>query len=500
MIVDDERRTRQGLATLVDWESYGFTITNIAADATEAMELFEKRRPSLMIVDIKMPGISGIKLIEAIRKKDQKICFLILSGHAEFDYAKKAIQYHVSGYLLKPVDEEELLSYLVEIKKNLDLEKTSHHANKKGKIEKLIQAALSDEITTEAAVQLQQMIYWNKFTIILIKCYKKNDLDLKQMLKESLQESVPFTKDSYLGIVIEQKGEAVTIPSELDNLLGAYGISYFSVRSQAVGKVEDLATCYREALELMRKSFFYIEDQIVTKDSLHIREYVEESRISLSALEEQFVYSVEIGDWSNIHPLIWKITASLEAKEYTEAKIKKRFIQLLSSIVNTLSTEYPEKRETFSHKLYELTEIEYLYHVTQLVEFIHQFIKETVELIDCNKEKIVVNKMIHLIEQNYHKNIKLDNIAEVVHYHKVYLGKLFKAHTGEYFNTYLDKVRMENGKKFLLQGFKVYQVAEKVGYSNPDYFHSKFKKYVGMSPSTFRKKSQKKEFSKKELG
>ncbi len=44
---------------------------------------------------------------------------------------KKAIQYHVSGYLLKPVDEEELLSYLVEIKKNLDLEKTSHHANKK---------------------------------------------------------------------------------------------------------------------------------------------------------------------------------------------------------------------------------------------------------------------------------------------------------------------------------------------------------------------------------
>ncbi len=126
--------------------------------------------------------------------------------------------------------------------------------------------------------------------------------------------------------------------------------------------------------------------------------------------------------------------------------------------------------------------------MTQLVEFIHQFIKEIVELIDCNKEKIVVNKMIHLIEQNYHKNIKLDNIAEVVHYHKVYLGKLFKAHTGEYFNTYLDKVRMENGKKFLLQGFKVYQVAEKVGYSNPDYFHSKFKKICRYVPFHVSKK------------
>ena len=68
-----------------------------------------------------------------------------------------------------------------------------------------------------------------------------------------------------------------------------------------------------------------------------------------------------------------------------------------------------------------------------------------------------------------------------------YLGKLFKEYTGEYFNTYLDKIRIENGKKLLLQGLKVYEVAEQVGFSNVDYFHSKFKKYVGESPSSYKK-------------
>lgn len=48
-------------------------------------------------------------------------------------------------------------------------------------------------------------------------------------------------------------------------------------------------------------------------------------------------------------------------------------------------------------------------------------------------------------------------------------------------------MRIEKAKEFLDQGMKVYQVAEKVGYSNVDYFHSKFRKYVGTSPSAYRK-------------
>ncbi|MNN40620.1 HTH-type transcriptional regulator YesS [compost metagenome] len=98
--------------------------------------------------------------------------------------------------------------------------------------------------------------------------------------------------------------------------------------------------------------------------------------------------------------------------------------------------------------------------------------------------------MLDMIHRNYGDNLKLETLAGVLNYNNAYLGKLFKNATGEYFNTYLDKVRIEQAKRMLQEGMKVYQVAEKVGYTNADYFHSKFKRYVGTSPSVYRKQGE----------
>ena len=96
--------------------------------------------------------------------------------------------------------------------------------------------------------------------------------------------------------------------------------------------------------------------------------------------------------------------------------------------------------------------------------------------------------MIDLIHRNYHENLKLESLAEVFNYNSAYLGKMFKNQTGEYFNTYLDKVRIEKAKQLLEEGLRVYQVTERVGYTNVDYFHSKFKRYTGTAPSAYRQK------------
>lgn len=97
MIVDDEPTTREGLATLISWETYGFKVVNTAANGNEAIEKHHNASIDLIVVDMRMPGMSGIELIERIRKIDSSIFFLILSGHADFEYAKKAITYNVKG-------------------------------------------------------------------------------------------------------------------------------------------------------------------------------------------------------------------------------------------------------------------------------------------------------------------------------------------------------------------------------------------------------------------
>ena len=88
--------------------------------------------------------------------------------------------------------------------------------------------------------------------------------------------------------------------------------------------------------------------------------------------------------------------------------------------------------------------------------------------------------------RHYAENLKLETLAELSNYNSGYLGKMFKNFTGEHFNTYLDQVRLRHAVELLQQGLKVHQVSELVGYANVDYFHAKFKKYKGLSPSSFK--------------
>ena len=130
----------------------------------------------------------------------------------------------------------------------------------------------------------------------------------------------------------------------------------------------------------------------------------------------------------------------------------------------------------------------YLYEI--MLYFTEQFDMITRTIGNPTSEG-VMDDMIHYIEHNYMDNIKLENIAPLFGYNSSYLGKIFNKKVGEGFNVFVDKVRIKHSKELLLTtDLKVYEIAEKVGYKNVDYFHTKFKKYVEMSPAEFRKKNK----------
>ena len=100
------------------------------------------------------------------------------------------------------------------------------------------------------------------------------------------------------------------------------------------------------------------------------------------------------------------------------------------------------------------------------------------------------SERINYINHNYTDNLKLETIAPLFGYNSAYLGKIFTKQVGESFNSYLDRVRIQHSKELLEKDqLKVYEIAERVGYKNVDYFHKKFKfkKYVGESPAEYRK-------------
>ena len=101
----------------------------------------------------------------------------------------------------------------------------------------------------------------------------------------------------------------------------------------------------------------------------------------------------------------------------------------------------------------------------------------------------VMQRMMAFMERHYSEPLRLESMAEMFGYNSGYLGKLFKSHTGLSFNAYLDRLRIQRAIALLEGGMRVRQAAEQVGYASVDYFHAKFKKATGKSPSSYKKNS-----------
>lgn len=119
-MVDDEPSVIEGLKIMIPWEEFDFELCGEASNGQEALIKIEKLHPHLIITDICMPGINGLELIYKVQELDSETEFVILSGYADFAYVQEAMRHKVMDYLLKPLDQEEIVSILLKIKNKLE--------------------------------------------------------------------------------------------------------------------------------------------------------------------------------------------------------------------------------------------------------------------------------------------------------------------------------------------------------------------------------------------
>lgn len=109
MIADDEKIIRETIARIIDWETLGLRVIGVCKDGLEALDLIMDESPDICLVDIRMPGLSGLDLIERASASDPDMNFIILSGYGEFSYAQEAMRFGVRHYLLKPCDPDQIV-------------------------------------------------------------------------------------------------------------------------------------------------------------------------------------------------------------------------------------------------------------------------------------------------------------------------------------------------------------------------------------------------------
>lgn len=119
IVIDDETIQRRGLVSKTPWKSCGCEVVGEADNVQDALILVRRAKPHIIVTDIKMPGLSGLDLIEMLREEWSGEC-IIISGYEDFSYAKHALKLGVRHYLLKPVDDNEFVDALRDVATRLD--------------------------------------------------------------------------------------------------------------------------------------------------------------------------------------------------------------------------------------------------------------------------------------------------------------------------------------------------------------------------------------------
>ena len=152
LLVDDEIMIREGFKKLFDWETHGCTVAGEAADGMEALAKIDSLNPDIVIMDINIPIMNGLKVIKMSRIKHPDTAFIIVSGYDDFSYCREALRLKITDYILKPVNYEEFGTCIDNLKISMYMENVSQEPEEQDEriinsITRFIQEHLAEEIS-----------------------------------------------------------------------------------------------------------------------------------------------------------------------------------------------------------------------------------------------------------------------------------------------------------------------------------------------------------------
>lgn len=511
LIADDEKIIRKGLCSIIDWNALGFEIIGQASNGMEVLSHLSQNPPDLVLIDIRMPKLHGLDAIKKAREMGFTGSFIILSGYAEFEYAKQAIEHGILAYLTKPVDVEILTSTLQKAKEQFDKQAKSDTQNSLY-LSKARETLLHDLLTGDAFLSQMNIselgLESDSYQVIFYEKYSHNQSDISYNFSDILRVVNPngssfealsvegnnvillkgnYIIDKFKGILEKYESE---LPPEDNSPLD----TIFITCGRPVSRIEELCDSYLDAHELLSHRFFCDQHQHVMDYHALPEVSPGEPEFTIKEIKEMFSEDLLNHIQSFNRSKIAQSLNSLEKKLYnanlTVEQEKNLLVDLYLDIKERISFLYSTTDIPFIANSEAINHILHCYYLFEIITFLSEQFDMIMNSIGFFSRDSIINDIVHYIDHNYSQNITLENIAPLFGYNSSYLGKIFSKKMGVNFNTYLDSIRIEHSKELLLgEKMQVYKVAQLVGYRNVDYFHIKFKKNTGLSPAEYRKQN-----------
>ncbi len=491
LVADDEFLARSSLKSMLAELGLPIEIVDEAVDGEELVAMLSRHLPDVAFVDIRMPGLSGLEAIRRGRSVSPQTAWYILTGFSEFEYAQEAIRLGVSGYLLKPVNPEELnqvvIDYLGTSRKNKAAQ------NKQFERELL---ALYHGLTLLELEERESFITRAHFIGAIF------------YVDSHLEEEAKAGKQFEFSRAVQELADRC---SENDNRIALFvlpGGELASVGAWVPDRVPQAEKSVRDYFQAIGKEVRQFSDRafaitaVVSKECANYRELHKRlehlqknaplrvacgigGKLDFTILEEQAEKPV----WLEISRLTLNVCGCFQERNYLG------YVKALQKLEKSLQGAGGSKRHFPANAL-----TDFINRSLNCTLSAHQGVGEWIQVLQHHGEQLLdvrpneelqgtnlIDQLVKFVDDNYMQDIGIGQIAERLNITPNYLSTLFHKKTGTNFMSYLKNVRLHKAKELLSDpNMQIQQVAEQVGYFSTRHFARLFNEQFGQLPSEYR--------------
>jgi two-component system response regulator YesN len=517
LIADDEPVIRDGLATDVHWADLGIELVGVAADGKEAKRLFLEHSPELLITDVRMPHMDGLELIEEVKQVAPETRCVVISGHEEFAFAQRSLQLGVDDYILKPIN----LGYLEGILRGLSDQivspRRSEEESRAARIRRFLEAAifggLSGKELREAFCAEDPLLLDCNYVILCLEIDRLYSLERTMEpgeVENLLHHFFRLPNASDLMAPVYRIGEhtsgyslclfdktaaltdehRVSLLDQLRRAVEARPYTFTASVSKTVIGPSRLKEAYRQASALLEDRFVHGGNRTFLPDSANRGSRMDgafETRFEGT----EFARILREGDGQAVSKLTEDLITDTTRSTSPRAALSWLATELFREAVRTLSElelSIEEVVEEPVEFLRDILEAETVAEATERTKTLVLQVYHYIQLRRDNHKSAILGSAKEYVDEHFSKReLSLEEVASVTGMSPSYFAVVFKQVTGQTFNRYLTRLRINRAKDLLLYSdLRSYEIAEAVGYESASYFARVFRKVEGITPSDYK--------------
>ncbi|CAM3799864.1 MULTISPECIES: response regulator [Paenibacillus] len=510
LIVDDEPLVRIGIKSAIDWEAQGVQIVGEAGDGEEALQQIADKDPDVVLLDIKMPKLDGIEVLRRVREQQLPVQIVVLSSFDDIAYVKEALKLGAFDYFHKPdMNERELTAMLRSIREQLGTSGTPAPptvVTQGSRKEQLLYEALQGKVQDLSETSLEEgnmyivLFKIKNYRTVIQRYTKETESVLPSTVQNVVREMLSKEKEvEYLQLDVQHSCVFIS-NSEHKSLLASLNrvnklVQMISsalkrfVNIDIVLGVSDwfegysaIPAGYEQAAKALSHHFYHPDTSIFYYQ--HLRLQGESALKQADAYVSQMKSALREEENERFLELLSRWEAFLEQEECMEERdVRKVYEGLLFMIGGDDGAV--ESGAEHSGGFEEIEDFRGL--AAGYRKLFEDRLKQRQRLSNKGYSQLT-RSIMEYIEEHYAESLSLKLFGELLHVSPNYVSRLFKQEVGQGLFDYINELRIEKAKRLLRDyRYKIYDVAEMVGFHNQAHFAIVFQKYTGLSPKQYRK-------------